>query len=125
MECMQVAGGYRTAGGNRDLALTRHLDRERFVRPVPANGEISSPDDGPAFPHMGDKPMEPRSSFDPDTVPRWPDHMENFLQCVRTGEQPRCHIDEAFIEVVSYLMSVVSYREQRLVRWDAANELIV
>ena len=33
--------------------------------------------------------------------------------------------DEAFIEAVSYLMSVVSYREQRLVRWDAENERIV
>lgn len=82
-------------------------------------------DDGPAYPHMSSKPMEPRDRYDPDAGPRWPNHMEDFLQCVRTGQQPRCHIDEAFIEVVSYLMSVVSYREKRLVRWDAENEQIV
>jgi hypothetical protein len=73
---------------------------------------------------MRGKPMEPRYEYDPETGPDWPDHMENFLQCVRTGERPRCHIDEAFIEAVSYLMSVVSFREQRLVRWDAETEEI-
>lgn len=82
-------------------------------------------DDGPAYPHMGREPMEPRYSYDPGTGPRWPNHMENFLECVRTGDKPRCHIDEAFIEVVSYLMSVASYCEKRLVRWDAQNEQIV
>jgi predicted dehydrogenase len=82
-------------------------------------------DDGPAYPHMRRQELEPRFSYDPNTGPRWPNHMENFLECVRSGEQPRCHIDEAFIEAVSYLMSVVSYREKRLVRWDADNEQIV
>ena len=68
---------------------------------------------------------KPRYSYDPGSGPRWPNHMEDFLGCVRTGGQPRCHIDEAFIEVISYLMSVTSYREKRLVRWDAENERIV
>lgn len=81
--------------------------------------------DGPAYPHMRGEPMEPRRSYDPADGPRWPSHMEDFLNCVRTGEQPRCHIDEAFIEVCSYLMSVISYREQRLVQWDAEQEQIV
>ena len=75
--------------------------------------------DGPAYPHMQREPMKPRHDFDPKSAPRWSNHMEDFLNCVRTGETPRCHIDEAFIEVVTYLMSVESYRQQRLVRWDA------
>ncbi len=82
-------------------------------------------DDGPAYPHMHNEPLKPRYSYDPATGPRWPNHLENFLECVRTGDKPRCHIDEAFIEVVSYLMSVISYHEKRLVRWDAENERIV
>ncbi len=82
-------------------------------------------DDGPAYPHMRRDAMQPRFSYDPATGPQWPSHMDDFLQCVRTGARPKCHIDEAFIEGVTYLMSVISYHEKRLVRWDAQNEQIV
>jgi hypothetical protein len=51
--------------------------------------------------------------------------MQDFLQCVRTGERPKCNIDEAFIEVVTLLMSVESYKQKREVRWDVAEERIV
>lgn len=51
--------------------------------------------------------------------------MDDFLQCIRTGEQPKCNIDEAFIEVVSYLMSVEAYKKNRQVRWDNEKEEIV
>ena len=43
----------------------------------------------------------------------------------RTGERPKCNEDEAFIEVVTLLMSVASYHEKRQVRWDPAAEVIV
>jgi len=81
--------------------------------------------DGPAYPHMRRGELEPRYSYDPKQGPRWPSHMNDFLGCVRTGERPRCHIDEAFIEAITYLMSVVSYREKRQVRWNAETEEIV
>jgi len=81
--------------------------------------------DGPAYPHMHRKAMEPRYNYDPAGGPQWPSHMDDFLQCVRTGGQPKCNIDESFIEAVTFLMSVVSYRERRLVRWDAKKQEIV
>ena len=80
--------------------------------------------DGPAFPHMS-RPPKVKDTFDPRKAPEWPTHMLNFLECVRTGERPRCNVDEAFIEVATYLMSVVSYKEKRLVRWDTEKEEIV
>jgi predicted dehydrogenase len=82
-------------------------------------------DDGPAYPHMRTDSMQPRFAYDPSQGPKWPNHMQDFLECVRSGETPRCNIDEAFIEAVSFLMSVVSYREQRLVRWDREKEQLV
>ena len=82
-------------------------------------------DDGAAYAHMHRKPFEPRFNYDPSKGPRWSDHMQEFLECVRTGDTPRCNIDEAFIELVSYLMSVESYHAKRMVRWDAAKEEIV
>ncbi|HVO13282.1 MAG TPA: Gfo/Idh/MocA family oxidoreductase [Vicinamibacteria bacterium] len=52
-------------------------------------------------------------------------HMENFLDCVRSRELPRCHVDRAFQEAVTLLMSVESYRRETKVRWDPAKEEIV
>jgi predicted dehydrogenase len=80
--------------------------------------------DGPAFPHMGRMP-EANYSYDRAKAEKWPSHMEDFLNCVRTGGRPKCNIDEAFVEIVTALMSVESYRRKREVRWDAAKEEIV
>ncbi len=80
--------------------------------------------DGAAYPHMGKMP-EPTYVYDPATGEKWPSHMDDFLRCVRTREQPKCNIDEAFIEVVTLLMSVESYQRKREVRWDAKKEEIV
>lgn len=80
--------------------------------------------DQPAFPHMGRK-LDPTYTYDPSKGPRWPSHMDNFLDCVRTGERPKCNEDEAFIEVVTLLMSVAAYHGKRQVRWDPVAEEIV
>ena len=80
--------------------------------------------DAPAFPHMGRK-LKPDHTYDPSNGPNWPTHMNDFLNCVRTGERPKCNEDEAFIEVATLLMSVQSYHEKRQVRWDPAAEEIV
>ena len=51
--------------------------------------------------------------------------MVDFFNCVRSRGKPKCHVDEAFIETATYLMSVESYKQQRIVRWDPAKEEIV
>ncbi len=52
-------------------------------------------------------------------------HMENFLECVRTRELPRCHVDRAFQEAVAVVMSLEAFRQERKVRWDPVKEEIV
>ncbi len=52
-------------------------------------------------------------------------HMANFIECARTRELPRCHVDRAFQEAVALLMSVESYKKEKKVRWDPAKEEIV
>ncbi|MCK4629763.1 MAG: Gfo/Idh/MocA family oxidoreductase [Sedimentisphaerales bacterium] len=80
--------------------------------------------DVPAW-KMNSRPPEPIYRYKPSKELRWPNHMENFLQCVRTGEKPRCHEDEAFIETATFLMSSESYHKKRQVRWDPDKEEIV
>ncbi len=52
-------------------------------------------------------------------------HMQNFVDCIRSRELPRCHVDRAFEEAVALLMSVEAYRQERKVRWDFQKEEIV
>lgn len=80
--------------------------------------------DGPVA-MTGKQALEPLYRYVPTKANRWPNHMENFLQCVRTGQTPRCNVDEAFIETATYLMSLESYHKKRQVRWDPVKEEIV
>jgi len=52
-------------------------------------------------------------------------HWQNFIDCVRTRETPRCGVDRAFEEAAALLMSVEAFKREKKVRWDAAREQIV
>ena len=54
-----------------------------------------------------------------------PNHMVDWLDCIQSRGTPKCSTDEAFIETATFLMSLVSQQERRVVRWDATNEAIV
>lgn len=52
-------------------------------------------------------------------------HMQNFIDCIRSRERPRCDVDRAFEEAVALIMSVESYRRETKVKWDPVKEEIV
>ena len=52
-------------------------------------------------------------------------HMQNFLDCIRSRAIPRCGVDRAFEEAAAVVMSVEAYKQERKVRWDAVKEEIV
>ncbi|MGB9604166.1 MAG: hypothetical protein ACPMAG_15380, partial [Limisphaerales bacterium] len=58
-------------------------------------------------------------------TPQQPNHMEDWINCIRTGGTPKCNVDEAFIEAATSLMSLEAQRRQRKVRWDPIKEEIV
>ena len=58
------------------------------------------------------------------TTPRHA-HMQNFLDCVRSGAEPNCPFDVGFRVSVACRMSVDSYRLGRTLRWDPVKEEIV
>jgi predicted dehydrogenase len=57
-------------------------------------------------------------------TPSQPNHVEDWLECIRTRGTPKCSTDEAFIETATFLMSLKAQQENRMVRWDAAREEI-
>lgn len=58
-------------------------------------------------------------------TPAQPNHMVDWVNCIQSRGAPKCSTDEAFIETATFLMSLKSQQEQRIVRWDAAREEIV
>jgi hypothetical protein len=52
-------------------------------------------------------------------------HVQNWIDCVRSRETPRCGMDRAFDEAVTIVMSVESYFKERKVKWDPVNEVII
>ena len=65
------------------------------------------------------------SEYERGKTPSQPNHVVDFFNCVRSRGTPKCPVDEAFIETATYLMSVESFKQKRLVRWDAAKEEII
>ncbi len=52
-------------------------------------------------------------------------HMQNFLDCIRSGKEPNCPFELGYRVSIACRMAVQSYRENRTVRWDATKEEIV
>ncbi len=69
--------------------------------------------------------LEPKFFFSPDEKHRRPDHMQDFLNCVRNREKPSCDEDQAFIETATLMMAANAYHEKRELRWDKEKEEIV
>ncbi len=52
-------------------------------------------------------------------------HMQNFLDCVRSGAETNCPFDVGFRVSIACRMAVESYRQGRTMRWDPVKEEIV
>jgi predicted dehydrogenase len=52
-------------------------------------------------------------------------HMQNFLDCIRSGKETNCPFDLGFRVSIACRMAVESYRQGRAMRWDAGTEEIV
>jgi predicted dehydrogenase len=52
-------------------------------------------------------------------------HIKEWLECIRSGKQPSCGIQQGFQEAVTAHMATIAYRENRKVYWDAEDEKIV
>ena len=70
------------------------------------------------------KPGLPKG-YDRGKTPSQPNHLVDWVNCIQSRGTPKCSTDEAFIETATFLMSLVSQQERRMVRWDASREEIV
>ncbi len=52
-------------------------------------------------------------------------HMQNFLDCIRSGQTPNCPFDVGFRTSIACRMTVESYRQGRTIKWDPVKEELV
>jgi predicted dehydrogenase len=52
-------------------------------------------------------------------------HIKEWLDCIRNGGTPSCHINKGFEEAVTCQMITKAYRERRRVEWDPVKRRIV
>ena len=52
-------------------------------------------------------------------------HMQNFMDCIRSGQETNCPVELGYRVAIACRMAVESYRRQRTVRWDAEKEEMV
>lgn len=63
-------------------------------------------------------------AYERGKTPAQPNHMVDWVNCIRSRGTPKCSADEAFIETATFLMSLKSQQERRMVRWDAERQEI-
>ena len=51
-------------------------------------------------------------------------HLHEWLECIRTGKQPSCDIDQGFEEAITAHMGTRAYLEGRTMYWDSDKEEI-
>jgi hypothetical protein len=52
-------------------------------------------------------------------------HMQNFLDCIRSGKEPNCPVELGYRVAIATRMSVDSYRQGRTLRWDSEKEQVL
>lgn len=52
-------------------------------------------------------------------------HMQNFLDCIRSGHEPNCPFELGYRVAVATRMAVDSYRQVRTLRWEPSKEEVV
>jgi predicted dehydrogenase len=52
-------------------------------------------------------------------------HIKEWIDCIRSGRQPSCNIDQGFEEAITAHMATISYRENRKVFWDTEKMKVV
>ena len=52
-------------------------------------------------------------------------HMQNFIDCIRTREKPRCNIDVGFEVAVTAIMSAIAYRQKKMVTWNPVRQEVI
>jgi len=107
------------------VALFSTQGNERGVPDLIRGQEATMYFEGPGVVVRPQRPFaESREERSVGQEPR-ADHLTNFLECVRTREQPHLHAQAAYQVMVAIALAVRSYREGKVMQFDPEKEEVV
>jgi predicted dehydrogenase len=101
--------------GNSSLGVTEHV--------LGTDGSISRGVQIRYSPEKLNRPQGEALLGSTPTPPRA--HVQNFLDCIRSGREPNCPFEVGYRVSIACRMAIESYRQQRTVRWNPQSEEIV
>ena len=106
---------WHSSFGNASLGMTESV--------LGADGTITK---GTQIRYWPEKVNRPQADALLGSTPTPPSaHIQNFLDCARSGKEPNCPLDVGFRVSIACRMAVESYRRRRTMHWDAAAEQII
>lgn len=105
---MSGFGNSRLGSTEDVLGTDGTVSKSQQIRYMPE--KVNRPDGAES---MGRTPTPPQA------------HMQNFLDCIRGGQEPNCPFEVGFRVSIACRMAVESYRQGRTLRWDPKREEIV
>ena len=101
--------------GNNQLGVTEEV--------LGTDGTIAKGQQIRYLPQRVNRPEGTEMLGQAPTAPRA--HMQNFLDCIRSGKETNCPFDIGYRVSIACRMAVESYRQVRTVHWDPRTEEIV
>lgn len=115
---MFFSGNFDTGSAGNTLRLAEQSVFAREFRAANA-GELR-------FPMSGESRDErPGRAYAEINKESRRDHMGNFIDAVRGQAQPHCNIDLGCSTMVAIKMGVESWRQNKVMMWDAENERVI
>jgi predicted dehydrogenase len=102
--------------GNSQLGITEDV--------LGSDGTISR--SSSAIRYLPQKVNRPEGTEIAGKVANFPTaHMQNFVDCIRSGKEPHCPFELGYRVSVACRMALESFHQSRTVRWDPRTETIV
>jgi predicted dehydrogenase len=101
--------------GNNHLGVTEDV--------LGTDGTISKGQQIRYFPQKVTRPDGVETLGATPTAPRA--HMQNFLDCIRTGKQPNCPFEIGYRVSIACSMAIESYYSGRTIQWDPVKEELI
>lgn len=101
-------GSNHLGTGEDVLGTDGTISRGQQIRYFPQ--KVNRPDGIEA---LGQTPTPPRA------------HMQDFIDCVRTGKQPNCPFEVGYRVAIACAMAIESYYAGRMIQWDPVKEELV
>ncbi|MDZ7331595.1 MAG: Gfo/Idh/MocA family oxidoreductase [candidate division KSB1 bacterium] len=96
------------------LPLFAYRPGLKSIDPITSASEKFYLDRGLTYTYRNGKPMDVSHL-----------HLKEWLECIRSGNQPSCDIDKGFEVTIACHMATRSYLEQRRVEWDPVQKRII